>query len=292
MNIHLATHFGLCFGVRDALAAAEQAARGRDLTILGELAHNPLVRERLARAGVRQGALADPGSAATDSVMITAHGASERDRARWVATGRTVLDGTCPLVRRAHQALHTLVREGFRPVIIGRAGHVEVEGLRGDFADALVIETEGDIARLPHEGRLGVISQTTQPVGRVADLVARVKALRPGCEIRWVDTVCQPTKDRQEAVRALAAACEIIVVVGGRNSNNTRELAATVEAAGRVAYRVEQAGELHARWFEGAQEVGVTAGTSTLAETVDEVVARLRTFAAAARLGLLEGCGR
>src|SRR5690349_11530145 len=129
MKIQLAEHYGLCFGVRDAIAQAEQLARQGPLTILGELVHNPVVRERLARQGVREGSLERTASPATPQVMITAHGASDRKRQEWRAAGFGVADGTCPLVRHAHSQLRLLVSLGYSPVVIGKPGHVEVEGL-------------------------------------------------------------------------------------------------------------------------------------------------------------------
>jgi 4-hydroxy-3-methylbut-2-enyl diphosphate reductase len=278
MIIKLAEHFGLCFGVRDAIAQAERLAEQGPLTILGELVHNPVVRARLASAGVKEGSL--HGESATLQVMITAHGASDSARDSWRSKGFGVADGTCPLVRHAHEQLRVLVQLGYSPVIIGKLGHVEVLGLSGDFPGAIVIGCEADIEHLPSGGRFGVISQTTQPIDRVTSLVAAMRAARPGAEIRFVDTVCQPTKNRQLALQSLLADCDTIVIVGGRNSNNTLQLVAAAEAAGRRAIHIERANELEPGWFRSSQVVGITAGTSTLKETVAEVHASLLVFAA------------
>ena len=169
MKILLAEHYGLCFGVRDAIAQAERLSEEGPLTVLGELVHNPVVRERLARRGVREAAL-EHDSAPTPQVMITAHGASDRKREEWHAAGFNVADGTCPLVRHAHTQLRLLVSLGCFPIVIGKHGHVEVEGLIGDFPEACVVENEDDISRLPHRTNYGVIAQTTQPV-RSEDVV-------------------------------------------------------------------------------------------------------------------------
>jgi 4-hydroxy-3-methylbut-2-en-1-yl diphosphate reductase len=278
MKIQLAEHYGLCFGVRDAIAQAERLAENGPLTILGELVHNPVVRERLAQRGVREGAL-DRESAPTPQVMITAHGASDRQRAEWRGAGFGVADGTCPLVRHAHEQLGLLVSLGYAPVVIGKRWHVEVEGLTGDFPEAYVVENEGDIARLPHRERYGVISQTTQPVERVRALVEAIRAARPASEVRFTDTVCQPTKNRQNALRKLIAECDTMVVVGGRNSNNTVQLGTAASAAGLAVFHIERAEELDPAWFCAAQNVGLTAGTSTLKETVAAVQARLEEIA-------------
>ena len=279
MKIQLAEHYGLCFGVRDAIAQAERLAAQGPLTILGELVHNPVVRERLAERGVREGAL-DRESAPTPQVMITAHGASDRKRAEWRSAGFGVADGTCPLVRHAHGQLGMLVSLGYFPIVIGKRGHVEVAGLTGDFSEACVLENEGDISRLPHRERYGVISQTTQPVEKVRALVEAIRAARPGSEVRFSDTVCQPTKNRQNALRKLIAECDTMVVVGGRNSNNTVQLVTAASAAGLAVFHIERAEELNPAWFCEAENVGLTAGTSTLKETVAAVHERLEQIAA------------
>lgn len=189
---------------------------------------------------------------------------------------------TCPLVRRAHKQLADLVRAGYFPVVIGQRDHVEVRGLTGDFPAAAVIGCADDIAAVPSHARYGVISQTTQPSEKVARLVAAFRAARPAAEVRYCDTVCQPTKDRQDALRDLVSRAEVVIVVGGQHSNNTRQLVLTAQAAGCRAYQVEQAADLQPAWVEGARTVGLTAGTSTLPETVRAVHGRLAEWAEAA----------
>ena len=281
MKIQLAEHYGLCFGVRDAIDQAERLAAQAPLTILGELVHNPVVRERLARRGVRENAQASPDSMGVAQVMITAHGASDAKREAWRRAGFAVADGTCPLVRNAHEKLRALVQQGYFPVVIGQPGHVEVLGLTGDFAGACVIEREADIERLPRHSRYGVIAQTTQPLERVLALVEALRRSRPGSEVAFQDTVCQPTKNRQTAMRRILAECDTVVVVGGRNSNNTRQLVEAARAAGREVFHIERAEELRPEWFLGCRCAGLTAGTSTLKETVAEVASRLQAIAAA-----------
>src|SRR3954451_550392 len=276
MRVIVAEYFGICFGVRDAIAAAEQAAAEGPLTVLGELVHNPVVRERLTMRGVMEVPVNETPSSAR--AMITAHGISDVQRERWRATGVQLLDGTCPLVRHAHTQLRLLVKQGYTPVVIGKAGHVEVVGLTGDFPHAFVIENEDQVKTLPHRPRFGVISQTTQPIDRVEQIVSAMRAARPDAEVRFVDTVCKPTKDRQNALRKLLDQTDTVVVVGGRTSNNTRELVELVRAEKKRSIHVERAGELSRYDFRGLSKVGVPAGTSTLRETVEQVVRRLEEF--------------
>jgi 4-hydroxy-3-methylbut-2-enyl diphosphate reductase len=264
----------MCFGVRDAIAQAEQLARQAPVTILGELVHNPIVRERLRAQDVVEGSL-DQARSTSARVMITAHGASDAKRAMWRDRGFDVADGTCPLVRHAHEQLKRLVAAGYFPVVIGKVGHVEVRGLTEDFPEACVVDLASDILKLPRRDRYGVISQTTQPIDRVRALVAKIERLNPESEVRFVDTVCKPTKDRQSALRKLINATDAIVVVGGRESNNTRQLVETCRAAGKRTFHIERPGELQVEWFDNIDIVGVTAGTSTLPETVQAVHERL-----------------
>jgi 4-hydroxy-3-methylbut-2-enyl diphosphate reductase len=328
MRIILAEHFGMCFGVRDAIAQAEKLAQEAPLTILGELVHNPIVRERLRAQGVQEAVIDEmnnsriasnsppvamiaehgvrpspqsspwPGRGGREApgegrgiralssktrtdrtptrVMITAHGASDTKRATWRDRGFEVVDGTCPLVRHAHEQLKRLVVAGYFPVVIGKAGHVEVRGLTEDFPEACVVEVAADVLKLPRRDRYGVISQTTQPVDRVHALVAEIQRRYPGSRVCFIDTVCKPTKDRQSAVRKLINEVDSVVVVGGRDSNNTRQLVESCRAAGKRTFHVERPEELNSEWFTNACVVGLTAGTSTLPDTVRAVHERLK----------------
>ena len=210
--------------------------------------------------------------------MITAHGTSDTRREALTKRGLVVADGTCPLVRYAHEQLKRLVQAGYFPVVIGLANHVEVRGLIGDFADAFVIGESADIQNLPARPRYGIISQTTQPIDRVRALVAEIARANPSAEIRFADTVCKPTKDRQLALRKLIEVADVIVVVGGRRSNNTRQLVETCRTAGKRAFHIERSEELQPEWFRGVRVVGLTGGTSTLPETVEAVRQRLEEF--------------
>jgi 4-hydroxy-3-methylbut-2-enyl diphosphate reductase len=270
MKVILAQHYGVCFGVRDAIKQAEDLARLGELTILGELVHNPIAKERLTALGAVESSL-EARSATTKKVMVTAHGASDQAVAIWRDRGHEVIDGTCPLVHQAHQALFDLARAGFHPTVIGKRGHVEVRGLIGDLPEASVIESEDDIHSLPIMPRYGVVSQTTQPIDHVKTLVAALQRERPEAVVEFRDTVCQPTKNRQTALRALLDEVEAVVVVGGKNSNNTLQLLKACQAAGKRAFHIERVEELRANWFDGLDSIGLTAGTSTLKQTVASV---------------------
>jgi 4-hydroxy-3-methylbut-2-en-1-yl diphosphate reductase len=277
MEIVRARHMGMCFGVRDAIAfAADASARG-PLSVLGELVHNESVLADLKAKGVRFYSSLD--DIDTPDVMITAHGASETRVAAARNKGLGVLDATCPLVRAAHRAVAGLVAAGFHPVIVGKRDHVEVRGLTEDLADFDVVLDDDDIRRLAPRPRFGIAAQTTQPISRVHHLATLVRLQFPHAEVRLVNTVCAPTRQRQQAAVVLASRCDAVVVVGGAHSNNTRELVATCRQYCRRVWHVQDAGDLMPEWFRGARVVGVTAGTSTPDEIIEQVDARLRVFA-------------
>ncbi|MDA0768309.1 MAG: 4-hydroxy-3-methylbut-2-enyl diphosphate reductase [Verrucomicrobia bacterium] len=273
-EIEMAGAYGMCFGVRDAVAAVEELAGREAVTVLGELVHNEVVLDRMKRLGAQTGSLGAPG-AGTREVVVTAHGASDADKERWAGRGHRVTDTTCPLVRKAHTALAQLVAGGCAPVVIGKAGHVEVNGLVGDFPGARVVLSEREVEALPFAAKIGVVSQTTQPIERVEALVAALRRRHPEAEVIFKDTVCQPTKRRQEAMDQLCVRVEFVLVVGGANSNNSWQLVEKARRLGCRAERVARPEEVKEHWFYGCRTVGVTAGTSTLREAVEEVVGRL-----------------
>ena len=279
MNILRAEHLGMCFGVRDAIALALRQAETAPLTILGELVHNETVLDTLRARGItiEQQAV----NVRTGTVMITAHGTSERALAAVRQRGLNVIEATCPLVHVAHNAIRQLVSQGFHPVVIGRRDHVEVRGLTDDLTEFDVLLTEADVLGLKPRSRFGIAAQTTQPIERVRWLVDLIRRRFPQAEVRFLDTVCQPTKQRQTAAITLARQCEVVIVIGGAHSNNTRELVATCGRFCASVHHVQTADDLRPEWFARAETVGLTAGTSTPDSVIEEVAAAISRFAAA-----------
>ena len=264
----------MCFGVRDAIDLAHTHADAGPLTILGDLVHNQAVLTDLRAKGI---AIArDVASVATPTVMVTAHGASERMLARTRAQGLAVVEATCPLVHVAHRAIKALLRDGYHPVIVGQRDHVEVRGITEDLDAFDVVLTDDDVATLQPHPRIGVASQTTQPVERVRRLVRLIRQRFPNSEVKVFDTVCLPTKQRQQAAVDLARECDVVIVVGGANSNNTRELVQTCGRYCAHVYHVQTDADLRSDWFTSAEVVGITAGTSTPDAIVDRVDSRIR----------------
>jgi 4-hydroxy-3-methylbut-2-enyl diphosphate reductase len=274
MRILRATHLGMCFGVRDAVALALDHADAGPLTILGDLVHNPSVLGTLEAKGIA--VAQDAAHVRTPTVMVTAHGTSERTLARTRALGLTVVEATCPLVRVAHRAIAALARDGYHPVIVGQRDHVEVRGLTGDLDRFDVVLEDDDVFALDEHPRFGVASQTTQSIEKVRRLVELIRKRFPQSEVRFVDTVCKPTKDRQSAAVEMARQADIVIVVGGRSSNNTRELVNTCSRYCARVHHVQTETDVRPEWFDGAQIVGLTAGTSTPDDVIDAVEAHVR----------------
>jgi 4-hydroxy-3-methylbut-2-enyl diphosphate reductase len=283
MRILRAAHLGMCFGVRDAIDLALRQSDTAPLTVLGDLVHNDAVLAGLRARGIATAT--DPARVATRTVMVTAHGTSERALARTRALGFDVVDATCPLVHVAHRAVQTLVRDGYHPVIIGQRGHVEVRGLTEDLDAFDVVLDDPDVQALAPRPRLGVAAQTTQPIEKVRRLVGAIRRRFPTADVRFIDTVCRPTKQRQTAAIDLARQADVVIVVGGASSNNTRQLVDTCARYCARVHHVECDADVRVEWFAGADTVGLTAGTSTPDDVVDRVEARIRMLAVADHAG-------
>ena len=272
----------MCFGVRDAIDLAHQQANAGPLTILGDLVHNPTVLSTLESKGIA--VAQNVGDVKTPTLMVTAHGTSQRALASTRARGLTVVEATCPLVRVAHRAVVALAREGYHVVIVGQRHHIEVRGLTGDLDQFDVVLEDDDVLALQEHARFGVAAQTTQPIEKVRRLADLIRTRFPQSEVRLMDTVCRPTKERQSAAIEMARQADVVIVVGGRSSNNTRELVQTCSRYCASVHHVETDADVRTEWFDGAAVVGLTAGTSTPDEIIDLVEARIRARACCSSL--------
>ena len=274
MKVSLASALGTCFGVQDAINLAMTPDFGADLTIVGQLVHNPQVNESLKKNGVSLvNNINDMDQIKTKKVMITAHGAAEITKKRLSDAGHTVYDASCPLVMRVHKTIKSMVAKDYFPVVIGQQDHVEVKGIVGDLEDYLVINDMSDLKKIEKAGkrRLGIVSQTTLQVEKAEHLVSKIRTLDCVDEVNFVNTICQPTRDRQVAVRSLAGQVDIMIVVGGYNSSNTKKLVQVCEEKNIEAHHVESFSQLERDWFYNKNHVGITAGTSTPEYVINEV---------------------
>jgi len=259
----------MCFGVRDAIAVALKQSQKEPVTVLGDLVHNETVLADLSARGIK--VAQQVAAVQTRTVMITAHGASDKGMGRVRERGLNLVEATCPLVRVAHRAVQQLASSGHHPVVVGRRDHVEVRGLTEDLEDFDVVLSEADVFELKERPRFGVAAQTTQPIEKVRALVELIRRRFPNSEVRFIDTVCQPTKQRQNSAIELAQQADVVVVIGGAHSNNTHELVHTCARYCSRVHHVQTVGDLREAWFEGAQAVGITAGTSTPDSSIEGI---------------------
>jgi 4-hydroxy-3-methylbut-2-enyl diphosphate reductase len=277
-DVRIARRTGFCYGVREAIDYARiAAAEGKQTHTLGQVVHNEGVIRDLREQGIRTvDSLDDVEHGA--AVVIRAHGVTPDVMARAESKGLEVIDGTCTWVLQEQKELARLVEEGYTIVLLGTPNHPEVVGLLGFAPDAIVVDEEDEWDRIPRRKRMALISQSTQPPWKFERLAALLTSRAH--ELKIVNTVCPVTIRRQQDTTELAHAVDLVVVVGGRNSANTRELTRLVGIVGKPAVQVENARDLtDAAVFDGARVVGVTGGTSTPIEDLEAVAARILELA-------------
>lgn len=277
IEIEVARYAGVCYGVERALGMAEKAAdeARKPVNTLGPLIHNPLVVNDLESIGV--GTASSVSEVEEGALIIRAHGVvpSVVEDAR--ARGLDVLDATCPYVKKVHNAAERLVREGYQLIVVGESGHPEVEGIMGHAGDdAHVVSVPGDLDAIDLSRKVGVVVQTTQTPGALADVVAELS--KRTMDLRVINTICSATQERQDSAAELARRVDAMIVVGGKNSGNTRRLAEICTAACPKTHHIEDASEIEAAWFDGASHIGVTAGASTPASHIERALVRMRSL--------------
>ncbi len=279
MEIMLAKDMGFCWGVRRAIDIMENAAEQYgEIISVGPIVHNPQVVESLEGKGVRLGVKPADSS---KPVAITAHGVGPQILEEVKSTGAEVIDGTCPIVTRSQRWARRMAEQGFTVLVFGDPEHREVRGVLGWAGDKAVPVRDGDPLPDPFPNRVAIISQTTQTPERFAQFVAQVMTehVNDITELRLINTLCNVTSNQQVAARELAQEVDVMIVVGGRASANTRHLVEVVEEEGTPAHHIETADELQPEWLAGCERVGVTAGASTPDSAVEAVVDRIRVIA-------------
>jgi len=280
MKIEKTDEIGFCFGVRRAIGILEKVTRERGgVETLGAVVHNQQVLQKLTEIGVRVAKGID--EIQGDTVAISAHGASPQVEKEIRARHIDIIDTTCPFVHRAQVVAQSLAESGFFVVIYGEVDHPEVKGILG-WANNKGVATldERFIAGLkPIPNHLGILSQTTQIPAHFTQFVKKLihSAFTKGSELRIIDTICHDIRKRQEAALELAGRVDLMLVIGSRTSANSNHLAELCSKATKT-YLVETAEELQPSWLQGQHHIGITAGTSTAEQTIDEVLTRLEAL--------------
>ena len=285
MKILLANPRGFCAGVDRAISIVENALAkfGAPIYVRHEVVHNRYVVESLRQAGARfVEELAEVPDGQT--VIVSAHGVSKAVREEARLRGLRVFDATCPLVSKVHMEVHRASRKAQEVILIGHAGHPEVEGTIGQYespeAGMYLVEDEADVAALhvKDASHLHFVTQTTLSVDETKSVIAALQQQFPAIQGPRKDDICYATQNRQDAVRELAAQVDLFIVVGSRNSSNSNRLRELAGRLGTTAHLVDDADQLQAEWFQGVVTVGVTAGASAPEVLVQQVVARLQAI--------------
>lgn len=278
LEIKIAHHAGYCYGVERAINIAKKALSvGSQVVSLGPIIHNPIVVEELSSAGIRVVESVEevpPGAV----VVIRSHGVPPDVYRELEEKQAKIIDATCPYVRRAQVAAKKLSDEGYTVLIVGEKDHPEVVGIKGYAGEsAIVIEKKEELSKITYQKRLGVVFQTTQSLDTIDIFAAEI--IKKAFELRLFNTICSATTDRQNETREIAVESDIVIVVGGKNSGNTKRLYEIAKGINPNTYHVESEKDLKKEWFKGVERVGITAGASTPKEIVKRVTEAVKNLA-------------
>jgi len=276
MEILLAKSAGFCFGVKRATQMAFDAVNHySSLQSLGPLIHSPQMVKKLEDRGIRVCHQVE--DADGDALIVRSHGVTATEMTALHASGKAVIDATCPFVTRAQKHAAELSRDAGLLVIVGEAHHPEVKGILSyATGDVQVVANVEQARKLPQCRKMGIIAQTTQSLDNFREIVG--VCLEKTRDLKIYNTICDATSVRQEEAVAIARQVELMLVVGGYNSANTRRLAELCREQGTTTHHLETAAEIDPAWFAGIDRVGLTAGASTPQFLIEEIITRLRTF--------------
>jgi len=257
-------------GVRRALEIVD---RYEEVKILGDLIHNKQVVQQLEENGKK--IVHDVSGKETEPIVITAHGTKVENYRRLEELGMKIVDTTCPLVSVIYKAGEKMEREGYRILIIGNEEHVEVKGIASRLSDPIIVNNQEELSKVSLPEKLGVICQSTYSVQKFDHLVSKI---RSQVKDLWVkNTTCSPTKKRQTAAEQLAKQVEVMIVVGGFHSSNTKKLA-ELTSQYVESHHIETAAQLIREWFDGKSLIGITSGASTADWIVEEIRQQIELF--------------
>ena len=274
MKILLAKDAGYCFGVRDAVNLAYNSAKENiNVYMLGTIVHNENVVDDLSKAGARVvDSLDDIPS--DKPVLFRAHGTSAKIWNEAQGKNLNVIDATCPLVTEIHHEIKKLEAEGRKCIIIGDHGHDEVVGIAAQVEDAIIVANAAEAKKLRKMKRAGVVSQSTQMIENVREIINIL--MEKVFDLRFVNTICFPTRRNHEQIKELAAICDVMIVVGSFTSANSMRLTQLALERNKKSYQVTSAGDLEPDWFRDQEKVGISAGASTPDEIIKGVVNKIK----------------
>ena len=280
VEIIVAQNAGFCFGVKRAVRLAEDSSKltkeGKRVFTLGPIIHNPQEVGRLKALGVKP--LEEEALSEGDAVIIRSHGIPPEKERELRERGLNVIDATCPYVKAVHEAVCRLTEEGYFIVLVGEKNHPEVIGtlgyLRECGGEGIVVESQEDLKEALKHDRVGVVSQTTQNEKFFKEVVGELALWVQ--EMKVINTICNATSVRQEDVYSLAPSVDVMIIIGGKNSGNTRRLYNISRSLNPSSYHIETEDELEEEWFEGARRVGITAGASTPDWIIERVKVKIK----------------
>ena len=276
MKILVAKSAGYCFGVRDAVKVAYETSKNEgDVFMLGTIVHNERVVENLEKSGAK--VVENLDQVPKDKpLLFRAHGTSPEIIDEAKSKNMNIVDATCPLVIEIHEEIKKLEKEGRRTIIIGDHGHDEVVGIAAQVKKPIIISSKKEALELGKMKRAGVVTQSTQMIENVQEIINVL--MKKVYDLRFVNTICYPTRRNHEQIKDLAKKCDIMVVIGSFTSANSKRLTQIAKEINHKSYQVTNADELKEEWFRDIETIGVSAGASTPDETIQEVVNQLKIY--------------
>lgn len=274
MKILLAKDAGYCFGVRDAVNLAyDTADKDGDVYMLGHIVHNENVVKDLDNAGAKVVDSLD-NIPEDKPVLFRAHGTSVETWNKANKKNMNIIDATCPLVLEIHDEVKKLEAEGRKIIIVGDHGHDEVKGIASQVKDPIIVSSSKEASTLRKYKRAGVVSQSTQTIENVQEIINII--MTKVFDLRFVNTICFPTKRNQTQIKELAKQCDIMVVIGSFTSANSKRLTALAKERNDKSYQVTNADEINPNWFKEVEIVGVSAGASTPDKIINDVLEKIK----------------
>ena len=274
MKIFLAKNAGYCFGVRDAVQLAYDTAQDDgDVYMLGHIVHNENVVDKLDKAGAKVVETLDqvPNG---KPILFRAHGTHVDTWKKAQEKNMNIIDATCPLVEEIHDEIKILEKEGRKIIIIGDHGHDEVIGIASQVKNAVIVANPDEANALRKTKKAGVVSQSTQTIENVQEIINIL--MSKVFDLRFVNTICFPTKRNQEQIKELAEACDLMIVIGSFTSANSKRLTQLAKERNKLSFQVTCANDVDESWLENVETVGISAGASTPDNIINEVIDKIK----------------